>query len=406
MRKPLWLAVVASAAIVVSACTGGTASPSAASPGAATPEATAAASAEPPVAATEWKVASHTDVGSIDDRNFNQYAYAGATDGAKAIGAPVPVPYIVPKDPSEVPRGLQLLIDAGQNIIVVNGFNAVPEVTRFARNNPDVWFIGVDHDICIDANGVPDSDFGGPGQGGACVGSADWAKLLPNYIGLNYQEDQVGYLAGIAAAMATKSNVIGAVGGITLCGPCVRYMQGYELGAKSVNPNVQVKVAWVSESDFVKAFYDPAGGKTFTQQFIKQNPGMDVVFQVAGATGNGAIDAACEAGIFAIGVDVDQHESYPAGAPRLITSATKGLQKSVSDSVEAIAAGTAVGGKQIFNAANDGVGYAPFYEAQSKLPAGVQGAMDAAFEAMKAGTLETCPAAPVCGQVPAPPIGD
>ena len=89
-----------------------------------------------------------------------------------------------------------------------------------------------------------------------------------------------------------------------------------------------------------------------------------------------------------------------------MTSATKGLQKSVADSIKAIADGTAVGGKQLFNAANDGVGYAPFYEAESKLPAGVQGALDAAFEQMKAGTLETCPAAPTCGQVPAPPIGD
>lgn len=357
-----------------------------------------------PSAAT-WKLGVHTDVGSIDDKNFNQYAYAGSVDGAAAIGAEKP-PYIVPKNISELPAGLQSFIDDGRNIIVVNGFNAVSEVTKFAKANPNVWFIGVDHDLCIDAEGAPDADFGGPGQGGACVGNANWPTLLPNYIGINYQEDQVGYLAGIAAAKATKSNIIGAVGGITLCGPCVRYMQGYVLGAKSVNPDIKVKMGWVTESDYNKAFYDPAGGKAYTQQFLQQNPGMDVVFQVAGATGNGAIDAACEAGIGAIGVDVDQYLSYPAGAKCIITSATKSLQKSVADQIKAIAAGTAKGGKLIYDAKIDGVGFAPLRDWAAKLPSDTLSLIEAAFAAMKAGTLTTCPAAPECGQVPAPKIGD
>ncbi len=129
---------------------------------------------------------------------------------------------------------------------------------------------------------------------------------------INYPEDQAGYLAGIVAASATKSGIIGAIGGVALCGPCIRYIQGYELGAKSVNPDIKVKVAWVTASDFVKGFYDQAGGKTFGEQFIKQNPGIDVLFQVAGKTGNGVIDAACAAGINAIGVDVDQYQSYAA----------------------------------------------------------------------------------------------
>ena len=68
-----------------------------------------------------------------------------------------------------------------------------------------------------------------------------------------------------------------------------------------------MKTAWVSASDFSKGFDDPAGGTAYGEQFIKQNPGIDVVFQVAGKTGNGVIDAACAAGIDAIGVDVDQH---------------------------------------------------------------------------------------------------
>jgi basic membrane protein A len=346
---------------------------------------------------SKWKIAVHTDVGSIDDKNFNQYSYAGAVDGAAAIGADKP-PYIVPKDVSELPAGLQGFIDAGKNIIVVNGFNAIAVVTKFAKANPNVWFVGVDHNVCIDAAGNDDPKF-------TCAGNANWPTLLPNYIGLNYQEDQVGYLAGIVAAKATKSNIVGAVGGITLCAPCIRYMQGYVLGAKSVNPAIKVKIAWVTTSDYSKAFYDPAGGKAFTQQFLQQNAGMDVIFQVAGATGNGAIDAACEANLGAIGVDVDQFLSYP-NHPCIITSATKALQKSVSDQIKAIAAGTAKGGFTLYNAKIDGVGYAPLRDWEAKLPPDTLSAIQTAFAAMKAGTLVTCPAAPECGKVPAPPIGD
>lgn len=394
--------LLASLSIIAAACGGGGASNPPTNP-----PSSQTASAPPSTgpSASTWSVGVHTDVGSIDDRNFNQYSYAGAVEGAAAIGAEKP-PYIVPKDVSELPAGLQSFIDAGRNIIVVNGFNAVPVVVTFAKDNPDVWFVGVDHDPCIDATGAPDADFGGPGQGGACVGNADWPTLLPNYIGLNYQEDQVGYLAGIAAAKATKSNVIGAVGGITLCAPCVRYMQGYVLGAKSVNPDITVKIGWVTESDFTKAFYDPAGGKAFTQQMLRQNEGMDVVFQVAGQTGNGAIDAACEAGIGAIGVDVDQYLSYPEGAECIITSATKSLQKSVADQLIAIAAGTAKGGKLVYDASIDGVGYSELRDWEAELPADTVSLIEAAFAEMKAGTLVTCPPAPDCGLVPAPKIGD
>jgi basic membrane protein A len=396
------LALLFGAAVVVAACTSGAStSPSTAASAGASTEPSAAASTEPSAAASSaFKIGVQTDVGTINDKNFNQYSYAGAVDGAKAIGAPNP-PAFVPKDPSEYPIGLDAYVKGGYNIVVVNGFNAVPEVVKAAKANPNVWFVGVDHDACLDAEGNNDPTF-------TCAGSANWPTLLPNYIGNNYQEDQVGYLAGIAAAKATKSNVIGAVGGITLCGPCVRYMQGYVLGAKSVNPDIKVKVAWVTDSDFTKAFADQALGRTFTEQFLKQNAGMDVVFQVAGLTGNGVIDAACAAGIAAIGVDVDQSQSYPDGAACTITSATKALQHSVAESIKAIADGSAKGGKVIWNAANDGVGFAPLNQTwidEGKLPADTKDAMDAAFTQMKSGSLQTCPATD-CGKTPAPPIGD
>ena len=157
-------------------------------------------------------------------------------------------------------------MDEGNNIIVVNGFNAVPEVTKAAKANPDVWFIGVDHDICIDAEGVPDADFAGPNRAVPASGVLTGPRL-PNYIGLNYQEDQVGYLAGIVACEGDQEQRRRRHRRHHTVWSLRPLHAGLRLGAKSINPDIQVKIGWVTESDFTKAFYDPAGGKAYAEQF-------------------------------------------------------------------------------------------------------------------------------------------
>jgi len=325
----------------------------------------------------------------VNDKNFNEFTFVGAQQGAAAIGADPP-PVVVPTSDADYAPLIQAFVDQNFDVIVATGFNLVPATAAAAKANPDIWFIGVDHAPCINATGDLDPTFAD------CSG--DIGVLLPKYIAINYAEDQAGYLAGIVAGLATKSNIVGAVGGVSLCGPCIRYMQGYEMGAKSVNPGVTVKSAFVSDSDFKVGFADQAAGKTFGDQFITQNKGLDVLFQVAGLTGNGLVDAACAAKINAIGVDVDQHESYPASQACILTSAEKHLALSVSDEIQAIAGGTAKGGMTYFNATNEGIGVSPFYDAASKLPADIQTKIDEATAAMKAGTLKTCPEK--CGTLP------
>jgi basic membrane protein A len=392
------LALFAGLSIFVAACNSGGASssPAASTATSAAPSAAASGSAEPAASASasaatksDLKIGVVTDVGTVNDKNFNEYTFVGAQQGAAAIGADPP-PVVVPTSDADYAPLIQAFVDQDFDVIVAAGFNLVPATAAAAKANPDIWFIGVDHAPCINKTGDVDPTFAD------CSGVV--AELLPKYIAINYAEDQAGYLAGIVAGLATKSNTIGSVGGVSLCGPCIRYMQGYELGAKSVNPSIAVKSAFVSDSDFKVGFADQAAGKTFGDQFIKQNAGLDVLFQVAGLTGNGIVDAACAAKINAIGVDVDQHESYPASAACILTSAEKHLAKSVSDSISGIAAGTAKGGLTFFNAENDGIGVSPFYDAASKLPADTQTKIDEATAAMKAGTLKTCPEK--CGQLP------
>jgi basic membrane protein A len=241
--------------------------------------------------------------------------------------------------------------------------------------------------VCVDEKGLPDATF-------ACKGDAK--TLDPNYTSLYFAEDQAGYLAGIVAAYASKTGNIGAIGGTTLCAPCVRYIQGYELGAKSVKADIKVASAYVTNDFSAAAFNDPAGGKAFAQTFIKAHK-SDVMFQVAGKTGNGVLEAACAAGIYGIGVDVDQWLSLGSPANKcVITSAEKHVESAVKQAITGIAAGTLTAGDVLYNAANDGIGVSPFHDAASMFGPEVQTALDAALAGMKDGSLKTCPD-PGCG---------
>ncbi|HET7026774.1 MAG TPA: BMP family ABC transporter substrate-binding protein [Candidatus Limnocylindrales bacterium] len=382
------LGLLGGLALIVSACSGAASpSPSTApstapsvAPSSAAPSESAAAS--PSASASNLKIGVVTDVGTINDKNFNEYTYKGAQQGAQDVGVSGDIPYAVPKDASEYPTLINNYVTQGFNVIVTTGFNLTNDTIAAAKKNPDVWFIGVDQaPICIDEQGAPDSTF-------ACKG--DPKTLLPKYVALGFQEDQAGYLAGIVAASVSKSGTIGAIGGITLCAPCVRYIQGYELGAKSVNSSINVKTAYITTSDFKKAFADPVTGKNFAKQFISQNK-PDVLFQVAGLTGNGILDAACEAGIYGVGVDVDQFLSYPNAAKCLITSAEKHLANAVDQVIKAIAAGSQQPGDAKFDATNDGIGASPGHDLASKWPSDLQGKLDAALAGMKDGSVKTCP---------------
>lgn len=393
--RSLGTSLIAVLALVTSACSSG-ASPSTSPSSAATSAAatTAAASTPPatsPPASSALKIGVVTDVGTVDDKNFNQYSFEGAQRGATDIGAAAPK-VVVPADASQYGPDINNFVSQGFNIIVTVGFNLTTDTIKAAKANPNVWFIGVDQaPLCITPTGDPDT-----AATPKCAG--DPATLLPKFIAIKYQEDQAGYLAGIVAAGITKTNKVGAIGGINLVPAVVRYIQGYVLGAKSVKPTIEVDTAYVTTSDFTKAFNDPATGKTYASQFIAQK-GVDVLFQVAGKTGNGILQAACAANIAGIGVDVDQWISLNAASDKtygcIVTSAEKHLSDSVDTAIKGIADGTAKGGNVVYDASKSGIGVAP-YTSSISVPQATQDAVNAALAAMKAGTLTTCPSN--CGQ--------
>ncbi|OGO53015.1 MAG: hypothetical protein A2Z32_08080 [Chloroflexi bacterium RBG_16_69_14] len=225
------------------------------------------------------KVGLVTDVGTLEDKSFNEAAWLGAQTGAKAIGGTSS--NIVTKNIADYAANIKTFVDQGYGTIVTVGFAMGDATTIAAKQYPKVKFIGVDQGVCIDETGKGDPTF-------ACKG--DPKTLLPNYQGLVFKEEQVGYLAGVLAAGVSKSGVIGTVGGINTIPPVVRYINGYRNGAASVNDKIDVKVAYVS-TDINKAFNDPGTGKSIAQQMIGQK--ADVIFQVAGLSGAGSIEAAC-----------------------------------------------------------------------------------------------------------------
>ncbi len=325
-----------------------------------------------------------TDVGTLEDKSFNEAAWTGTQAGAKDIGGTAS--NIVTKNVADYAANIKTFVDQGYGTIVTVGFAMGNATTIAAKQYPKVKFIGVDQGVCIDENAVSDPKF-------ACKGDA--AKLLPNYQGLVFKEDQVGYLAGVLAASVSKSGVIGTVGGINTIPAIPRYINGYRNGAASVNPNIDVKVVYVS-TDINKAFSDPGTGKSIAAQMIGQK--ADVIFQVAGLSGAGAIEAACATpGVIGIGVDVDQSKSLPGDVSCVLTSAEKKEVNAVEAAIKKVGAKTDVGGTTVWDASTDpvGVGLSPYQgEFKDLVTPEIQAKIDAALAGMKDKSVDPCKPTP------------
>jgi basic membrane protein A len=284
---------------------------------------------------------------------------------------------IVTQNVSDYKQNIQTFVDQGFNIIITVGFLIGTDTTNAAKANPNVKFIGVDQGICVDEKGDPDPNFG-------CKGDA--AKLLPNYQGIVFAEEQAGYFAGIVAASISKTGVIGAVGG-TNVPAVVAYNAGFVQGAKSVNPNIKT-LYQETNPDPSKGFNDPATGKAIAKQFIAQK--ADVLFQIAGLTGQGVLEAACDAGIHGIGVDVDQALTLPNLSKCIVTSAEKKLKDTVAAVTESVASGNFQAGTVTYNAASNppAIGLAPYHDNASLITPEIQAKLDDAFAKMKSGELK------------------
>ena len=381
--------------LILAACTSAGESPSASTAESTAPSESAAPS-EPatglaacgdPETGDAFLIGGVTDVGQLEDKSFNEGGWCGTIAGATAVGGSADV--IVTKDPADYAQNIQTFIDQDYDVVVTYGFGIGNATTIAAKANPDVQFIGLDQGICVDEAGDPDPTY-------ACAGDA--AELLPNYQGLTFAEAQAGYLAGIVAATISETGVIGAIGGIESVPPVTLYIAGYVNGAKSVNPDIEVLVSYVSE-DITVAFNDPTTGASLAEQMIGQD--ADVIFQVAGLSGQGALEAACDADVYGIGVDTDQALAL-ANLTCIVTSAEKKLVDAISEAIQRVADGTSVGGTLVLNAASDPpkVGVSAFHNHEDLLTDDLQAALNEATAGLASGDIDPCAGAGEC------PFGD
>jgi basic membrane protein A len=297
-----------------------------------------------------------TDVGRVNDRSFNQSAWEGVQQYAKAAGlSDSDIKYIETQAPTDYADNIQQFIDGGYPVIVTVGFALGEATTAAAKANPDIKFIGVDQV-----------------QG----------DVLPNLTGLVFHEDVSGFLAGALAAQLTKSGTIAAVLGTDLVPPVVAYKTGYENGAKYIKPDIKV-ISTYHPGELSQAFVDPEWGAATAKQAIDQ--GADVIFGAGGQTGNGALqEVATHAGLFCIGVDTDQWDTLPAAQPCLVSSAMKLITPSLVDLLNQAAGGTIQGG----NYYGPG-GLAPFHDFESKIPQEVKDKLAQIDAGLRDGSIST-----------------
>ena len=273
-----------------------------------------------------YKAGLVSDVGRFNDKGFNQ----NQLKGLKMAKAKIPgleISALESHAAGDYLPNFASLARKGFNIIVGAGFLLAEQEAKVAKQFPNTKFAITDYPAEI-------PPFNG--------------TKSPNVVGLTYAAQEPSYLVGCLAGLMAKKQggdqTIGVVGGVKIP-PVDVFLAGYKAGAKKCNPAIKVLIGYSQD------FIDQAKCKTVAQNHI--DAGSQVEFNVAGPCGLGTLDAAKEAGIWGIGVDVDQ--SYLG--PHILTSAVKRVDLGVYRVIKSAKDGTFKGGHSVlFNLANGGVG--------------------------------------------------
>ena len=266
---------------------------------------------------SDLKIGLITDVGGVNDGSFNQSSWEGLERAGEELG--VTVNYLESATDADYAPNMETFIDEDYDLIISVGYMLADATRAAAEANPDTKFAIID-DSSID---------------------------LDNVTSLIFHAEQASYLVGYVAGLTTKTNNIGFVVGMTN-ETMNQFGYGYCAGAIDANPDITV------QQFNANSFADSATGKTMANTAITK--GADIVFQAAGATGLGVIEACQEAGVYAIGVDSDQSSIAPN---TVLTSAMKRVDNAVYEAVQELIDGTLEGGVKTFDLAAGGVDIAP-----------------------------------------------
>ncbi len=248
------------------------------------------------------------ELGGKFDKSFNQAAFDGAERWKRKSGQPY-LEFEI-QNAAQREQAAQRFAQRGADPIVAIGFPQAASIEKVARAFPKLRFALVD--AVVD---------------------------LPNVQSFVYREHEASFLAGMAAAMASKSGKVGMVGGMDV--PLVRkFACGFEQGARHADRKTTVTVTMIGNTP--AAWTDPARGAELAKAQVAQ--GVDVVFSAAGTSGLGIMQAARDAGILAIGVDSNQNGLHPG---TMLTSVLKRVDLAVFQAFDGVRPGvTALGLKE------------------------------------------------------------
>jgi basic membrane protein A and related proteins len=275
------------------------------------------------------------DIGGRGDQSFNDSAGAGIDAAKQELGDKVEVKEIEPNaDGSNRKELLDSLAEEGYGLTFGIGFLFSEDIAKSATEAPDTTFAVIDGfaDSCLEKD-----------QNLLCIG---------------FKEEEGSFLVGAAAALKTKSNIVGFVGGLE--GDLIKKFQaGYEAGVKYIadQEGKDVKVLVDYAGNTPEAFRNPAKGKELALKQIGE--GADVIYHASGGTGAGVIATAADKKIYAIGVDSDQSlTASPAEQKWILTSMLKRVDNAVQKTIAAYVNGTEKGGIQTFGLKDGGIDYA------------------------------------------------
>jgi basic membrane protein A and related proteins len=269
------------------------------------------------------KIGMVTDIGGLNDRSFNASAYKGLQRAERELGAEIRV--ITSKSNADYVPNLSALARQRYDLIVAVGFLMAEATETIAKSFPQQDIAIVDYS------------------------QAAMKSKPKNVQGLLFKENEAGYLVGYMAGLYVKDQggrqVVSTVGGQKIP-PVDAYIAGFQKGATDANPRVRTLNAY--SEDFV------APDKCKELALNQIGEGSQVVFQVAGQCGLGALDAAKQEGVQGIGVDADQ--GYLGN--HVMTSALKKIDEAVFKTVTDVQNGQFKGGTDtVFDVKSDGVGY-------------------------------------------------
>ena len=299
------------------------------------------------------------DVGGKNDKSFNEAAFNGAERWKAESGGSYKE--LEMQNEAQREQALRQLAEEGANPIVMTGFAFGDVLNTVAPDYPDTKFAIID--MVVDQ---------------------------PNVKSVVFTEDQGSYLVGMMAGLASKSNVVGFIGGMDI--PLIRrFGCGYAQGVKAVKPDATVILNMTGTDG--SAWNNPVKGAEIAKS--QQSQGADVIYAAAGGTGVGVLQAAADMNILSIGVDSNQNYLHPG---QVLTSMMKRVDNAVYDAFKEGA--DLKPGINVMDLKAGGVDYAMDDNNAALVTPEMKAAVDAAAEKIKSGELvvhdymsdHTCPA--------------